>query len=269
MDGVWNEDGKSLKIIIYPPFWATWWFRGCGIILIIGFMGYIRQRKISKIKKEMQIQAEFTKQMIESQEKERKRIAGELHDSLGQNLLIIKNKALMGKKNPGKNQELIDDISELSSSTLEEVREISYNLHPYQLESLGLTRAIESITEKAESSTGIKFENDLDLIDNILNPEAEINVYRIIQECVNNIIKHSDASKVKLEIKRETEKLYVTISDNGKGYNVSAALSGRTKMSLGLMDITERAKLLGGKVTFESIKGKGSRCSITLTIKKN
>ncbi len=269
MDGVWNEEGKSLKIIIHPPFWATWWFRGCGIILIIGFMGYVRQRKILKIKKEMQIQAEFTKQLIESQEKERKRIAGELHDSLGQNLLIIKNKALMGKKNPEKNQKLIDDISELSSSTLEEVREISYNLHPYQLESLGLTRAIESITEKAESSTGIKFENDLDLIDNILSPEAEINVYRIIQECVNNIIKHSNASKVKLKIKREIEKLFITISDNGRGYDVSAALSGRSKMSLGLMDITERAKLLGGKVTFESIKGKGSGCSIVLTLKKN
>jgi signal transduction histidine kinase len=127
-DGVWNEEGASVKVIITPPWWKTWWFRGSGMVLIIGLLGYVRQRKLSKIKNELVRQSEFTKQLINTQEAERKRIAGELHDTLGQDLLIIKNKALHGLKNPLKNPELIADISEISSTSLQEVREISYNL---------------------------------------------------------------------------------------------------------------------------------------------
>jgi signal transduction histidine kinase len=91
-DGVWNEKGASIKILITPPWWKTWWFRGCGIMLIIGILGYTRQRKISKIRQEIKRKEEFTRQLIESQETERKRIAGDLHDSLAQNLLVIKNR---------------------------------------------------------------------------------------------------------------------------------------------------------------------------------
>ena len=163
---------------------------------------------------------------------------------------------------------MIDDISELTSSTLQEVREISYNLHPYQLDRLGLTKAIESITERAANSTDIKFINELEVIDNILSPEAEINIYRIIQECVNNIIKHSKATEVKLKIKREFDKLSIDVSDNGEGFDVNKVFSDRSRYGIGLMDITERTKLLDGKVYYESQPGKGTIIRLSIPINK-
>ena len=267
-DGIWNEEGTSIIIIITPPWWATWWFRGCMIILIVGFVGFAFNKRLNSVKKERKAQEDFTRQLISAHEEERKRIAGELHDSLGQNLLIIKNKTILGKRNPEKNPDIVDEISELSSSTLQEVRDISYNLHPYQLERLGLTKAIESITERALKSTNIEFNDNLEIIDNIFSPEVEINIYRIIQECINNIIKHSGASKAYLAIKKEKENIRIKISDNGKGFDANSVISDKSKRGIGIMDIYERAKLFTGKVVFESAPGKGTKCEITIPVTK-
>ena len=265
-DGVWNETGASVKIIITPPWWQTWWFRGCGIAVIIGLLGYTRQRKLSKIKNELHRQSEFTKQLINTQEAERKRIAGELHDTLGQDLLIIKNKALLGLKGPLKNPELIADISEISSSSLQEVREISYNLHPYQLEQLGLTKAIESIIERASKSSSIKFRYELDNIDKLFDQETEINLFRMIQESINNILKHSEATEAVISVLKDSKEVSVNVKDNGKGFDV---LMSKSKRGLGLMSLFERAKISGAKVDIDSRPGKGTLINISISIPKN
>jgi two-component system sensor histidine kinase ChiS len=265
-DGVWNEKGASVKVIITPPWWKTWWFRGSGIVLIIGLLGYVRQRKLSKIKNELLRQSEFTKQLINTQEAERKRIAGELHDTLGQDLLIIRNKALHGLKNPLKNPELIAEISEISSTSLQEVREISYNLHPYQLEQLGLTKAIESIIERASKSASIKFSYELENIDRLFNPETEINLFRMIQESINNILKHSAAAEASISILKSTDEVSVSIKDNGIGFDI--LLSG-AKRCLGLMSLNERAKISGAKAEIDSRPGKGTLINISISIPKN
>ncbi len=265
-DGVWNEEGTSVRIIITPPWWQTWWFRGCGALLILGLLGYTRQRKLSKIREELQRQSEFTKQLINTQESERKRIAGELHDTLGQDLLIIKNKALLGLKDPLKNPEMIADISEISSSSLQEVREISYNLHPYQLEQLGLTKAIESIIERASKSASIKFRYELDNIDKLFNPETEINLFRMIQESINNILKHSEATEAVISVLKDSEEVSVNVKDNGKGFDV---LMSKSKRGLGLMSLFERAKISGAGIEIDSRQGKGTLINISLSIPKN
>ena len=265
-DGVWNEEGASVKVIITPPWWKTWWFRGCGMVLLLGLLGYVRQKKLSKIKNELVRQSEFTKQLINTQEAERKRIAGELHDTLGQDLLIIKNKALHGLKNPLKNPELIADISEISSTSLQEVREISYNLHPYQLEQLGLTKAIESIIERASKSSSIKFRYELDNIDKLFNPETEINIFRMVQESINNILKHSAAAEANISILKSADEVSVSIRDNGIGFDI---LLSRSKRCLGLMSLHERAKISGAKAEIDSRPGKGTLINISISIPEN
>jgi len=262
-DGVWNEEGASVKIIITPPWWQTWWFRGSGILLIIGLLGYTRQRKLSKIREELHRQSEFTKQLINTQEAERKRIAGELHDSLGQNLLVIKNKLLSEMKIQKENSNL-SELSGLTSDTLQEVRNISHNLHPYQLEQLGLTKAIEFIIKSVSDSGNLIFRSDIDNIDSALNQQNEINIYRIIQECMNNILKHSSASEVDMSIKKNENNLSIHVFDNGKGFLSEHQQNLKDGGSFGLMGISERVKLLNGKLEIESSYGKGTRIQIEI-----
>ena len=138
-DGVWNESAKLISVTITPPFWMTWWFRGLIILSFISIGPIIYYRKVTQLKKEKQLQFEFSKQLIQSQEEERKRIASELHDSLGQDLLVIKNLALLNKKK----DEQFDEISKTAGLAIDEVRRIAYNLHPYQLDRLGLSKAIK------------------------------------------------------------------------------------------------------------------------------
>src|SRR5581483_11773835 len=95
-DGVWNLAGAELSVVVEPPYWRTWWFTMIGAILLVGTVAWLYQRRVSSLKAARLAQDSFARQLVASQEKERKRIAGELHDGLGQNLQVIKNWALLG-----------------------------------------------------------------------------------------------------------------------------------------------------------------------------
>lgn len=236
---------------------------------IFAATAFTYQQRLDKIKKEKQRQEEFTKKLIQSQEDERKRIAGGLHDSLGQNLLILKNKALIGikKTDDPKFKEQMSEISELASSTIDEVRVISYDLRPYELDRLGLTKTITSMVERAGNSTNINFTGEIENIDKTFSPEIEINIYRILQECLSNTIKHSEAADVTVQLKKFEKTISISISDNGKGFNVEKKFSDSERKGFGLRGIPERVKLFGGEFNIESEPGKGTRIRITLPIK--
>lgn len=265
-DGLWNETGVSIKIIITPPWWATWWFRTIAIIFILGVSVFAVKLRFKALRNEKKQQEDFTRQIISAHEDERNRISRGLHDSLGQNLLIVKNLALLGKKHPEKNPELFNNIEKLSSAIIREVRDISYNLYPYQLERLGLTKALESITERALKSSEIKFTKEIDTIDNIFSHEEEINIFRVVQECINNIVKHSGAKRASLKIKKPGRDLLITISDNGKGFDVNEILSDKSKTGIGLINMKERLKLLAGTLEIKSAPGKGTKFKIKIPL---
>jgi signal transduction histidine kinase/ligand-binding sensor domain-containing protein len=266
-DGVWNMQGASVQIRIIPPFWRTWWFyalavtSGAGIV-VLGFKFRIRQ-----LEKAKRAQEAFSQQLISSQESERQRIAAELHDSLGQHLLIIKNSALLGinaleKEDRGKEQ--LDDISATASQAIDEVREISYNLRPYQLDNLGLTKAIEFIVAKVAASSEIRFSANVQPIDGLFSPAAEINIYRIVQESLNNIVKHSGASQARIHIERNASHVALTIQDNGRGFNTEKANGHESGGGFGLKGIAERARMLGAKYVVQSAAGQGT--TLTLNV---
>ncbi|MCY7360998.1 MAG: histidine kinase, partial [Ignavibacteria bacterium] len=264
-DGIWNEEGKSIRISISPPFWKTWWFKSLGVMSIIGTTGMAYQQKLSKVEKEKKAQENFSRRLIESQETERKKIASELHDTVAHEILITKNKIALGYKDtqdPDKIKTLLNDISELSTNTLNEVRSISYNLHPHQLERLGLTKAIKSIVNNIAKSTEINFTAAIDNIDNIFSKELEINIYRIVQECFNNIIKHSRATEAVLNISRHKSNIIIIISDNGKGF------SKNVTKGIGMNSIEERIKLYNGSLKINSEINKGAFMKIIIPMKK-
>jgi ligand-binding sensor domain-containing protein/two-component sensor histidine kinase len=229
-DGVWNNQGQSIRIVVLAPFYRTWWFRGLAILALIGIGFLIYRYRVAQLRKIhraresfsqelIESQEAFSRQLIESQEGERKRIAAELHDSLGQNLLVIKNRALLGLAVAEKerSKEQFGEIQESVTQALSEVRSIAYNLRPLHLERLGLTSTIEEVVEQVQAASGIKIESDVAPLDDLFHGDAEINFYRIVQECLNNIVKHSGATEENVTIYRTKNSVPMTIKDHGLG----------------------------------------------------
>ena len=206
----------------------------------------------------------FARRLIQSQENERKRIAAELHDSLGQNLLIVKNWALIGLNTLAEDnsaREHLTEISDTTSLAIDEVRQIAHNLRPYQLERLGLTNTIEQMVRQIKHSSDIEFITEMDNLDGLLSKESEINLYRVVQECVNNVVKHSAATNAWLYIKRTASGAEITCRDDGQGFDTEA---GSPKGGMGLVGMAERVRMLGGRYTMESAPGKGATIRVTI-----
>jgi PAS domain S-box-containing protein len=214
--------------------------------------------------REAQARAEYTLQLIAAQEAERTRIARELHDSLGQNLLLIKNRAelqMAGAKLPASLREELQSISDIASQAIAEVRQISYDLHPPQLELLGLTRALRGLIENTRESGAIAIDGKFDSVDDLFPREAATNVYRIVQESLNNILKHSRAKRARISLERDVHEVLLKIEDEGCGFKTGAGGKG-----LGLKNIAERVRMLGGKLKLDSQPDRGTRIEITIPI---
>ncbi len=215
--------------------------------------------------REQQARAEYTLQLIASQEAERTRIAAELHDSLGQNLLLIKNRAqlaLAGKKLPADWRGQFENISQLASRSIDEARQISHDLHPHQLDHLGLTSALEAMLDSAAASSAIVFERKLDNVDGLFSKDAAMNLYRVVQESLNNILKHSRARQAGIRLERDVHEVQLNITDDGCGYPAGGPANGGK--GLGLKNIAERVRILGGKLKIDSSPGKGTRLEVII-----
>ena len=259
-DGVWNTEGKSIKIIILAPFYETRWFWVLVFLAAAAIVYLLYRYRIAQFEKLNSAQEAFSRRLIESQEAERKRIAQELHDGLGQNLLVIKNRALLGLAVEEKDEQF-SEIQESVTDALGEVRTIAYNLRPLHIERLGLTATIEEMIEDVETASGIEINCDIERIDDLFSKENEINFYRIIQESLNNIVKHSNAAKANVEVFCEFGKINLIIKDNGKGFDAENLHENR---GLGLNGIAERVKILGGNYSIDSEIGKGTTVSVKI-----
>ncbi len=265
-DGQWNKHGRSLRIIVVPPYWRQSWFVALVCLGIATAISIAVRRRFTRLRREAARQQEFARQLIESQERERQRIAAELHDSLSQDLILIRNWAQQGVARLDEQAtelQQLTDISARSAQALTGVKEIIYNLRPHLLEEVGLSGAIKILFRKAASSSGIAFNAEIAPQVDKTPPETQINLYRIVQECVNNIIKHSHATEVGLTINCDGQRLTLIVSDNGRGFDAAAIMANGKPGSLGLTSLNERAQMIGGHCLIQSAPGKGA----TITVK--
>lgn len=264
-DGVWNEEGAGIRITVVPPFWRTWWFILLAVcsVALIAFLLY--RRRILQLERARRTQEAFSNQLIESQERERKRIAAELHDSLGQSLLIIKNRAYLGL-NQGSGataaREQLREISVTVTDALQEVREIAHYLRPSLLEKLGLTAVLEEMLEKVATSSDINFSYRVAPLEGAFSTEAEINFFRVVQECVNNIIKHSEAAEASIVIERNAHGVQLVVEDDGRGFATDEAAARHH--GFGLTGLAERVRILGGSHAIHSTRGAGTIITVTI-----
>ncbi len=217
-------------------------------------------------RKEKEIQGAFTRQLIASQEQERKRIAGALHDGIGQDLLIIKHRSMMALEDDRTEKEHLNDILEVSSEAIDDVRRMSRDLRPYQLERVGLTATLRSMLNSVAESTHLQVSVHVDEVDGLIAPEQEIDLYRVVQEGVNNIMKHAEAKSAEVSIRRVNGSIMLTIRDDGKGFDLEALRSRPESLGLGLQGMTERIQILGGSFNLESAPGNGTTLSASIPL---
>ncbi len=261
-NGVWNPNGATVRIIVRPHFYQTWWFRLLLALLVAGAIGLIFYTRVSRLRKVAETKTAFSRQLIESQEAERKRIAAELHDGLGQSLVVIKNRAALGIKkgdDPERVAKELHNISDSAAQALDEVREITNNLRPQLLDRLGLTKALTAMCNKV--SGVVEVHCDIADIDGLFNEHEEISLYRIVQESLNNVIKHSGASKASVTIERESNRVNISIKDNGNGFDPAVV-----KRGLGLVGLRERAQLLRGELTIDTSVGAGTTIFVDIPV---
>jgi two-component system, NarL family, sensor kinase len=220
--------------------------------LFFAVLGYYAWQKQRRLKQDKINTVNFTKQLLENIEVERKRIATDLHDSISHELLTLKS---FFHQDIGVVDNKIDSI-------INDVRIISRNLHPVMFDKIGLILNIEQLVER------LQLQYDFLIITNFsysnsLPSASELQLYRIIQEALNNIIKHAQAHAAKITIQEKTDIICVEIKDNGRGFDVTKALNSGN--AFGLHNIIERSRAIGGEA---SIKSSSEGTTINIDIKR-
>ena len=220
--------------------------------------------------KELEI---LTGARVQAQEDERRRIAREIHDGLGQmltaikfNLEILEDMITAGQEE----RDRIADMKGLLDSVMKEAREISYNLMPSVLDDFGLAPALQLLSEQFTNRTAIKVQFHTHGITERLDPQLEIGLYRIAQESFNNVAKHAEATEINLQLIRHADGLRLVIEDNGKGIviqpnNVRATGKG----GMGLVSMRERASSFGGILTIDSTPKSGTLVTVEIPLTKS
>lgn len=226
------------------------------VVLVLLIILFIIHRK-NKLQKKLREQ--FSNQLIQAQEEERFRISRELHDSVGQNILFIKNQIqkLIPERNPLLNQSV--------DEALEEVRSISKNLYPNQLEQYGLVSALIGLCDRVKESTNLFVSHDMQIPEQHLSKSLKINCYRMIQECINNSLKHAAATAIRITAEFKDNALELIVQDNGIGFEKNI-LQQKANRSFGLLNLQERAKLMHGKFDLVSAPGQGTKTIFTIPI---
>jgi two-component system NarL family sensor kinase len=242
-------------------------------LLVILSIALLYQR--GKLKQKGVLAAEMLKQqeirskaVLEAEEKERTRIARELHDGIGQQLsaarLNIAGLQAVLKTQTEEEKTLLQNAVELIDDSVKEVRTVSHSMMPNALIKSGLVSAVREFIHRISSTGNLKINLEIVGLTERLDQTTETVLFRVLQELVNNIIKHADAREVSIQLVKHETELSIVVEDNGKGFEVEKTLLEAG--GIGLKNIETRITFLNGKVFFDSFPGKGTTVTIELPV---
>lgn len=287
-DGIWNTKGRSIKIIITPPFYSTLWayivYAALFLFVLAATRRYelnkrkrkeeenIRKEREAAVLKEMELRAEASEYKTKALEIEkeiekqqiRNRIASDLHDEIGSNLSSISILSLIAKKKLSSNGELLkhlDEINLAAKASSESIRDIVWFINPASDQ---ISNLLNRMKETANLMLGeIHYEiNTSGVIpEQKIKPDVRRNIYLLYKEILNNIIRHSKADKVKINFQMCKDELVVSVSDNGIGFNPNEVVYGN-----GLRNFRYRLDELKGKILIDSEKGKGTEIRFSINV---
>ncbi|WP_054520672.1 sensor histidine kinase [Thermanaerothrix daxensis] len=201
-----------------------------------------------------------------AQEEERRRLARELHDDTIQSLIALKHRvqfALDSVRDP-RSRRVLQELGELAENTIENLRRLTRALRPIYLEDLGLVTALEMLSREIEHASGIRVGFQCIGTEKRLDPRIELSLYRIAQEALNNVLRHSRAQEALLTIEFG-DQICLEIRDNGVGFQLPASLTDfATRGHFGLLGMRERAELIGARLEVFSAPGEGTRVRVRI-----
>jgi signal transduction histidine kinase/ligand-binding sensor domain-containing protein len=265
-DGVWSTTGPHVDIFVVPPFWRTWWFIGLMLVAAVTLVAGGHAHRVRRLQTLYALQEQFSQRLIDAQERERRRVSNEMHDSLGQQVALIKRTARSGLAVAAGRPTVaaaFDEIAALAEAVNSEMTEIAYAVRPHQLDTIGLSRTIETMVMKVGKAWGVQLEADIAPIDDRFPEGSHIHIFRIVQEAVTNIVKHSQATSGRVAISRKGRVVEIAVQDNGIGFSPHE-LEHSTSRGAGLVGIRERARILGGRVDIRSRAPSGTTITVTL-----
>jgi PAS domain S-box-containing protein len=235
-------------------------------LLLGGLIDLTAQKKAAATKREI------SKKIVLAQEAERQRVARELHDGVNQ-ILSSTSYRLQSVEQQAETSDnalirKVREAKDLVDRAMKEVRLISRNLRPSELDDLGLNAALRSLAGEFQERTGITTTIDAQLFGKPVPPDVELTIYRIAQEALSNVQKHADARKVHLILRRGLTSISMKIRDNGKGFNPTEMRRGRSS-GWGLDNMKQRAALFRGKVDVVSSESGGTEISLELPLSQN
>jgi two-component system sensor histidine kinase UhpB len=247
---------------------AVWDKKG-DVQRMAGSISDIHQRKLAEESlerarvAELHAHEEFAQLLLAAQEQERLRLANELHDSVGQNLSLIKSRALLVLQRDEVSVDTalhIQALSDLTAEVIADVRRVAQNLRPLHIEQLGLTDALETLIARVAESSDLHFDKRLENVDDAIMGAAATHVFRIVQEALNNILKHARARSCRILLERDVHCARLIVNDDGVGFTSDA----NTPHGLGLASISERARILRARLEVNSRPGIGTEIKIEI-----
>jgi signal transduction histidine kinase len=231
-----------------------------GVITSLAFaIGVFLIQKIFKHMKRVEDSRRSTEKMflntiIQTEEKERKRFAKDLHDGLGPLLSTVKMSvsSLAQMKHDDVSREIVENTELVINEAIKSLKEISDNLSPHILNNFGLVRALNNFSNKINVVRTMKINLESDLKDERFDPNVEVVLYRVICELINNTIKHAKAKKIDLSLTKDGDYLTIVYKDDGKGFDVSKVINQPTSTGMGLSNIYSRINSLKGEINIES-----------------
>jgi signal transduction histidine kinase len=245
-----------------------------GVITSLAFaIGVFMIQKIFNYMKRVEDSRRLTEKMflntiIQTEEKERKRFAKDLHDGLGPLLSTVKMSvsSLAQMKHDEASAEIVKNTELVINEAIKSLREISDNLSPHILTNFGLYRALNNFTNKINAARTIRINLESNLRDDRFDSNVEVVLYRVICELINNTIKHAKAKKIDLNLTKEGDYLYIIYKDDGKGFDVSKVIDQPSGTGMGFSNIYSRINSLKGEISVESEQKKGTTATIKVMI---
>jgi len=248
-----------------------------GVITSLAFaIGVFMIQKIFKYMKRVEDSRRLTEKMflntiIQTEEKERKRFAKDLHDGLGPLLSSVKMSvsSLAQMKHDDATREIVENTELVINEAIKSLKEISDNLSPHILNNFGLIRALNNFTNKINITKTIRINLISDLREERFDSNVEVVLYRVVCELINNTIKHARAKKIDISLIKENDELLIEYKDDGRGFDVSKVIEQPANVGMGFSNIYSRINSIKGEINIESGQKKGTLVTIKVRMNDN